>query len=611
MSPPAAGGPGAGSPGPPAAAGPGAGAMGSPVPAAPGESASPSARVLVVDDNETNRDVLSRRLAQQGHAVSVAEDGEQALAALAARDYDLVLLDIMMPGLNGYEVLERVRADDRLRQVPVIVVSAVEHVQSVVRCLQMGAEDYVTKPFDPALLRARVEACLEKKRLRDREQAHLRRLEGFNETLTRRVAEATAEVRAQSETLERRVRELTALSEVSMAINSVMDVTLVLERILELSKEVMRAEASSLLVLDREAGRLRFHVAKGAAGAALVSATVDLGQGIAGWVAASGQSLLIQDAYQDPRFDPSYDRLTGFHTRSILTVPLAVKNEILGVVQVINKVGEHAFDERDLGLFQLFAGMASVALENARLFEQTRKMADDLRKALEAERRLAIEKEKMGHYIARHVVDEISRNREQALALGGRLVRTTILFSDIQGFTKLSETLGPQEVVSFLNEYMTAMTEVIESEGGIIDKFIGDGIMAVFLPQDDDDNHALRAVRSGIRMQQRLAALRQGWRAARPEVAELRVRIGINTGEVVSGNIGSQTRMDYTVVGDNVNVTSRIESNAQPDAVYISEATYLEVKDHVRATRLDPIKVKNRVQPVQVYSVDLPPPGGR
>lgn len=370
----------------------------------------------------------------------------------------------------------------------------------------------------------------------------------------------------------------------------------------------MTAEASSLLVLDREIGKLRFHVAKGAAGAALKSVTVDLGQGIAGWVAESGQPLLIQDAYQDPRFDPSYDRLTGFRTRFILTVPLAIKDEIAGVVQVINKIDAASFDQRDLGLFQLFASMASVALENARLFEQTRKMADDLRKALEAERRLAIEKEKLGHYIAKHVVDEISRNREATLALGGKVVRTTILFSDIQGFTKLSETLESQAVVFFLNEYMTAMTNVIEDEGGVIDKFIGDGIMAVFLPESADDNHALRAVRSGIRMQQRLVELKQGWRVVRPEVAGIHVRIGINTGEVVSGNIGSQTRMDYTVVGDNVNVTSRIESNARPDEVYMSESTYLDVKDHIPATRLDPITVKNRVQPVQVYAVQIPRP---
>ena len=558
------------------------------------------ARVLVVDDAKSGRDMLTRRLEQDGHRADVAEDGEQALTMLGAVDYDLVLLDILMPRLDGYGVLERVKADERLRHIPIVVISAIEETASVVRCLQMGADDYVTKPFDAVLLRARVTACLQKKRVHDLEQAHTRELQSLNEVLEQRVTEATEDLR-------RRVRELTALTEASRAINSVMNTDRLLEQILELSREVMTAEASSLLVLEPETGKLQFVVARGTAGPALKSTTVDLGQGIAGWVAQTGEPLLIPDAYRDARFDPSYDQRTGFHTRSVLTVPIVIKGEIAGVVQVINKVSADAFDERDLHLFQSFASMASIALENARLFERTRRMADDLREALEAERRLAIEKEKMGAYVSKYAVDEIVRNREQKLALGGKLVRATILFSDLEGFTRLTERMEPQAVVSFLNEYMTAMTRIVEDGGGIVDKFIGDGIMAVFLPGDVEDNHALRAVRAGVRMQQRLGELREGWRASRrPELTGIQVRIGINTGEVVSGNIGSQTRMDYTVIGDNVNLAARIEANARVGEVHVSESTYREVEEHVAATRLEPIIVKNRVQPVQIYSVIVP-----
>lgn len=558
--------------------------------------------MLVVDDAKTGRDLLIRRLTSDGHLTAAAEDGAQAVAMLQAADYDLVLLDIVMPKLDGYAVLQHIRSAPGLRHIPVIMISAVDEVESVVRCLELGADDYVSKPFNVVVLRARVAACLVKKRLRDTEAARTRELQDFNARLAQRVAEATAD-------LNRRVRELSALSDVSTAINSVMNVNLVLERILDLSKEVLTAEASSLLVLDPAAGKLRFHVARGTAENALRSATVDLGKGIAGWVAQTGEPLLIPDAYEDARFDRSFDQRTGFRTRSILTVPISTKNGVAGVVQVMNKIGAASFDRRDLHLFQSFASMASVALDNARLFEQTQRMADDLRAALEAERRLSIEKEKMGAYLPRHVVDEISRNREQKLALGGRLVRATILFSDVVGFTRLSETMAPQAVVSFLNEYMTAMTQIVEEEGGIVDKFIGDGIMAVFLPAAAIANPALRAVRAGVRMQQRLAELRQHWRATRPELSGIQSRVGINTGEVVSGNIGSETRMDYTVVGDNVNVTSRIESNARPSEVHISESTYLEVRDHLAAVRLEPVSVKNRVQPVQVYAVQVPDRG--
>ena len=134
--------------------------------------------LLVVDDNESNRFALVRRLGRLGYTeVATAVDGSDALAQLGARDFDLVLLDVMMPGLNGYEVLERIRGDERLRHVPVIMISAVDQVESVVRCIELGAEDYLPKPFNPTLLKARVGASLEKKRLRDELRAHLARME--------------------------------------------------------------------------------------------------------------------------------------------------------------------------------------------------------------------------------------------------------------------------------------------------------------------------------------------------------------------------------------------------------------------------------------------------
>ena len=130
--------------------------------------------VLVVDDNEMNRDVLSRHLERQGHTVAVAENGRQALEMVSAQSFDLVLLDIMMPEMNGYQVLQRLKSDGTWRDIPVIMISALEDIDSVVRCIEMGAEDYLPKPFDPVLLRARTDAILEKKRLRDQEVEYLR-----------------------------------------------------------------------------------------------------------------------------------------------------------------------------------------------------------------------------------------------------------------------------------------------------------------------------------------------------------------------------------------------------------------------------------------------------
>jgi DNA-binding response OmpR family regulator len=132
--------------------------------------------LLVVDDNRMNRIKLARSLEQQGHTVALAENGQQALEMLRVQSFDLVLLDIMMPEMDGYQVLKHMKGDSALRDIPVIVISALDEMESVVRCIEMGAEDYLPKPFDPVLLKARIGACLEKKRLRDQELEYLQQV---------------------------------------------------------------------------------------------------------------------------------------------------------------------------------------------------------------------------------------------------------------------------------------------------------------------------------------------------------------------------------------------------------------------------------------------------
>jgi adenylate cyclase len=150
--------------------------------------------VLVVDDTEMNRDMLCSLLEADGHKSAVAENGRLALEILKAKPFDLVLLDVMMPEMNGYQVLEHVKSDSSLRDIPVIVLSALDEIGSVVRCIELGAEDYLPKPFDPVLLRARIGACLEKKHLRDQEILLRNELEEWNKTLEERVQEQVTQL---------------------------------------------------------------------------------------------------------------------------------------------------------------------------------------------------------------------------------------------------------------------------------------------------------------------------------------------------------------------------------------------------------------------------------
>jgi len=155
---------------------------------------SAKATILVVDDNDMNRDMLSRRLEREGYQSVLAEDGYMALDLLASNSIDLVLLDIMMPRLDGYQVLGRIKADPRLHNIPVIMITAIDEIDSTVKCIELGAEDYLPKPFNPVLLRARIGASLEKKRLHDMEAEYREQVEQNNLVLSDRVREQVMEI---------------------------------------------------------------------------------------------------------------------------------------------------------------------------------------------------------------------------------------------------------------------------------------------------------------------------------------------------------------------------------------------------------------------------------
>jgi adenylate cyclase len=319
-------------------------------------------------------------------------------------------------------------------------------------------------------------------------------------------------------------------------------------------------------------------------------------------VAENGKTEVVDDPYSDPRFNKQVDVSTGFVTRSILTTPLVSKDEIIGVLQLVNRQQLDTFNENDVLLIESFAVQAGIAIENSRLYSDVKNYADDLKVSLDNERTLRVQKQKMGAYIPKGVVDQISISSEEKIALGGKVVRATIMFSDIVGFTRLSERLEPEKVVDFLNLYMTEMSNIIEQEGGIVDKFIGDGIMAVFT--DSEAEQAMAAVQAGLRMQAAVQRDRESWGQIDEDLAKVEIRIGINSGRVISGNVGSEQRMDYTVIGDNVNVAARIEQACNPGEVLISLSTFEDVKLRVNATQMEPIKVKNRDQAVLTYSVE-------
>ncbi len=204
-------------------------------------------------------------------------------------------------------------------------------------------------------------------------------------------------------------------------------------------------------------------------------------------------------------------------------------------------------------------------------------------------------------YVTKSVVDRILQHQD-GLKLGGEKKQVTIFFSDIRGFTPMSEALTAEEVVHILNEYFTAMTAIIFKYEGTLDKFMGDAIMAIYGAPIDMPDHAERAVLAAVEMSQKMQELQAKWRMEGKR--EVNIGIGINTGEVVVGNIGSMQRMEYTAIGDNVNLTQRLESVAEKGQILISSATYEQVKHRIVAKMLDPIKVKGKAEKVIAYQVE-------
>lgn len=207
-------------------------------------------------------------------------------------------------------------------------------------------------------------------------------------------------------------------------------------------------------------------------------------------------------------------------------------------------------------------------------------------------------RESFGAYVAHEVLDMILTNKETWFK--GKKVEVTVLFADIRGFTSYSERKDPEALISYLNEYFTLMTEIIQKHNGYIDKFIGDAIMVVFGSPVPYQDHALKAMGAACEMQEKLIK----FNLARPEADHIHIGIGINSGEVVAGNLGSSQKMEYAVIGDNVNTASRLCSEAKKDEVIISKSVYDHIKESQFECRpLPPVTVKGKIKPIEIFSL--------
>jgi adenylate cyclase len=310
-----------------------------------------------------------------------------------------------------------------------------------------------------------------------------------------------------------------------------------------------------------------------------------LSQSVLELIRKERQPILIEDVSADERFSGSESlKISGL--RSAMCAPLVGKEQLFGVLYVDNLERPAAFTQDELNVFALVAAQAGAAVDNAMAHEKI---------AQQSLQRSALER-----FLSPEVAEMVVANPD--IRLGGVNQEVTVLFADIRGFTTMSEEMEPGRVVEILNEYFTRVTDVIFDNGGTLDKYIGDAVMAVFGAPISKGNDAAAAVNSAIQIQRLLVELNRD--AAARRWPELRVGIGINTGNAIAGNIGSPRRLDYTVVGDAVNTAQRLMTNAAGGQILISESTARKMGKTFDLERLPELKVKGRSEAVPVFRVN-------
>ncbi|MGI8566300.1 MAG: adenylate/guanylate cyclase domain-containing protein [Pyrinomonadaceae bacterium] len=298
-------------------------------------------------------------------------------------------------------------------------------------------------------------------------------------------------------------------------------------------------------------------------------------------------ALLSQDATADTEFAGVHS-IVSQGVRSTICAPLLAEPNVHGVFYADRLDAFTSFTRDDLELVSAVAAQTAVAVENTRAHERLA--------------REEVARANYGRFLPEYVVRQILENPE-SFRLGGANQTITVLFADIRGFTRLSEQAQPEKVVQLLNRYFSAMTDIIFAHGGTLDKYIGDGLMALFGAPAATPEDACNAVAAAVAMQRQMLSINEGLLKA--NLNAIRIGIGLHTGVATVGYIGSERRSEYTAIGDTVNLAARLEASAEPGQILLSEATARAAADSTYAfSPRPPIKVRNRAQPVPIYEAE-------
>src|SRR5918992_577599 len=391
------------------------------------------------------------------------------------------------------------------------------------------------------------------------------------------------------EALQRKANILTALYEMSKTLGSVFDLNAIFEKATDIifrstpadrvvallaeSGEAVDANLTPIAMRARD-NKLEAHARR-----------LSIGRTITRKVMKDRVALLSQDAASDEQF-AGVDSFVSQGVRSTICAPLVAESRVHGALYADRLDPFGAFKPDDLELISAVAAQTAIAVENARAHERLA--------------REEVARANYSRFLPEYVVKQMLENPD-SFKLGGVTQTITILFADIRGFTRISEHAAPEKIVDLLNRYFSAMTDIIFAHGGTLDKYLGDGLMALFGAPTATPDDASNALAAAVAMQRRMISINTELREE--GFQEIGIGIGLHTGDVTVGYIGSDRRSEYTAIGDAVNTAARLESNAKGGQILVSEATAKAAKSRYELTPRDAINVKNREQPVPLFDV--------
>lgn len=527
--------------------------------------------ILVVDDEPIICNILEGLLTVKGYNVIVAANGVEAINTVQETPPDLILLDIMMPQMSGFEACRRLKSSEESKHIPIILVTALDSKEDLARGLDAGADDFLPKPFDNMELVARVKSMLRIKQQYDQLEAQRKQLAETLE-IKDQFARATAH----------HLEELEILHDVGLRLMHNLDTDSVLNLISQVALEIIPEATQCVMhLLSDDKQHLLPIVFSPEDNSKMVYPSVGIEE-------IAQRVIKTRKAKNISNLETTRLQLQFENQKALLVAPLHNEQNTIGTISVLSPQ-PGVFEQSHHHILSILANQAAVAITKARYFETQVRTKEAEKQAIRS---------LFQRYVSPTVVERLVDGREN-LALGGKRHNVSALFADIRGFTGFSEKLRPESVVEVLNSYLGLAVEAILAQEGTLDKFMGDAVMAIFnapLPQPDC---TLRAVKAAVAMQQAIANYNMNFGNS----YALSFGIGIHYGPAVVGNIGTAQQMNYTAIGDTINLAKRLQENAGGGQILLSRDAYDAVKDNVVVEELGSLVIKGRTAAEHTYAL--------